>query len=931
MMDETLHTPETDAEAVAAVRRGDAERYRELVERHERRVFAVAWSRLGDATLAEEATQEAFIRGYRRLWLLGDGAKFSGWITSVVRNVAINLGLRHRRELNKRERWALEHPATSNEPDSAAETDPQHTPETLRRTLAELPAAHRECLVLFYLEGKSGTEAASTLGITEAAFRVRLHRARIALRERLDEQLAASLQKLAPGKSIVPAVMATVLLSTSAKAATGGAIGAGVGTGFWATVGKFIPISALFPLIQVIGSLPGLLFAMWIARLERQNFRDADGFRVRLHRSFYRSFFWGFPLMMLGILLSIHLARAAWGIKGMYMWVLAFMVLVGLTTARSLVINRNPFNVGMFTYCLVLTLGTLAVFLGWIPSTFASLPMVLATVLFITLLNRHRPTRMDYNLFLRATQGLLKLSASAENDSPPKPFYRSDLLSYGRFLGSRWLATHHRWNKRGLVLQLPPVRTSFGHNVISAFRPFPRDCSRLLLGADGTVLADCGDTDFEALAETHPGKSRDLSEIETQVETAILSAWDAFRGGNIKLAERIIGDVPESEVFLAPPARARATRWQRIILGAAVGLMIVAMIALSWRTPLLSQLHPVSITEAQVREAFANYAAHGDHTNSLNNGLAYALSFNFVLPPTNLMTPEALQAIVADISTHIGFPVAATNHSNLERLDRFLLALPLAHGWFGGNGVGLDPKAVTRELKQRDTNEWKFGVLALSLRQCNHGGESFSMVQLDTRSLAQLRWLHDQNSLDFVERDRLINHLVSLQVLSGAAVGKRPPIRNWRDLHGLFYMPGWSPLKDTYCSLAALEILGGLDRIDREACITRILKLHRGKGHFAPPRTEEEWRLQIRGDAQDTFCAFESLRILGALDRVKDLEKWQFRITSRRASVADANGVRTPTWEEIEAWVCQQRLKRILEERKTNPTEPVRSLLNGPL
>ncbi len=56
-----------DESAVAAVRGGDAERYRELVERHERRVFAVAWSRLGDAALAEEATQEAFIRAYRRL------------------------------------------------------------------------------------------------------------------------------------------------------------------------------------------------------------------------------------------------------------------------------------------------------------------------------------------------------------------------------------------------------------------------------------------------------------------------------------------------------------------------------------------------------------------------------------------------------------------------------------------------------------------------------------------------------------------------------------------------------------------------------------------------------------------------------------------------------------------------------------------------
>ncbi len=56
---------------MSAVRGGDVERYRDLVERHERRVFAVAWSRLGDVALAEEATQEAFIRGYRRLWLLG--------------------------------------------------------------------------------------------------------------------------------------------------------------------------------------------------------------------------------------------------------------------------------------------------------------------------------------------------------------------------------------------------------------------------------------------------------------------------------------------------------------------------------------------------------------------------------------------------------------------------------------------------------------------------------------------------------------------------------------------------------------------------------------------------------------------------------------------------------------------------------------------
>ena len=193
---EIADLPAADAQIVSAVRNGDLERYRELVQRHERLVFAVAWSRLGDAALAEEAAQEAFIRGYRRLWLLRDGTKFSGWIAAIARRVALNLGIQHRRELNKRARWALEQePSTghlNNEPAAVA------TPEMLRQGLAELPAAHRECLVLYYLEGKSGAEAAALLGISEVAFRARLHRARAALREQLEEKIEASLKELHP-------------------------------------------------------------------------------------------------------------------------------------------------------------------------------------------------------------------------------------------------------------------------------------------------------------------------------------------------------------------------------------------------------------------------------------------------------------------------------------------------------------------------------------------------------------------------------------------------------------------------------------------------------------------------------------------------------------------------------------------------------------
>lgn len=140
-------------------------------------------------------------------------------------------------------------------------------------------------------------------------------------------------------------------------------------------------------------------------------------------------------------------------------------------------------------------------------------------------------------------------------------------------------------------------------------------------------------------------------------------------------------------------------------------------------------------------------------------------------------------------------------------------------------------------------------------------------------------------------------------------------------MRGLFFTPSFPALQDTYCSVAALEIAGGLDRIDREACIAGILRRHQGKGFFTSPQSGNYNEYGIEGNAKDTFCAFETLRILGALDRVKDLDHWQFRVRHSRS----AEGILT--WNDVEAWVCQQRFERFLRERKENPQAPPRSLL----
>ncbi len=273
MTDEKL----ADAATIAAIRQGDRERYRELVERHANQVFAVAWCRLGDRSLAEDAAQEAFIKGFQRLDLLSQTEKFGSWIVAIARNAAINLGLHHRNELKQRRRWMLERPEADERPGDEPEGSPPA--ETVRQALAELPPIHRECLVLYYLEGKSGAEAAGILGLSESAFKTRLHRARGALRSLLEARLEASMERLRPSNRLPGAVMFAIAAQKPAWPLLG-AIGA--------VVVKVLPFSVAFAAMQLVGMIPALLLHRWLGRAERANFRDPHGFRVANQRRFGR-------------------------------------------------------------------------------------------------------------------------------------------------------------------------------------------------------------------------------------------------------------------------------------------------------------------------------------------------------------------------------------------------------------------------------------------------------------------------------------------------------------------------------------------------------------------------------------------------------------------------------------------------------------------
>jgi RNA polymerase sigma factor (sigma-70 family) len=932
MTDSALQNARQDQAAVAAVRGGDAERYRELVERHQRRVFAVAWSRLGDAALAEEASQEAFIRAYRRLWLLGDGAKFAGWVNTIARRVAINFGLRHRRELNKRQRWALENPPTPAAQDSADEADPLYTPETLRQTLAELPDAPRECLVLFYLEGQSGAEAAAALGISEGALRVRLHRARAAMRERLEEKLEGSLAKLGPATSLVPNVMAGVLASSSAKTAmAGGTAAIGAGAKILSVLGKTFLFSWMVPLIALIGFLPSLLFASIFVRMERKNFRDQQGFRPQLYQRFSRSFLWGFPLIFVFMAVLVW-AMADWGIHGQMLAFACFGWMISLVSARSLTICRSPYQLSSFFFCVIIAAGVSAEALGWIPPSLVALPILLANALLFYFF-KQRPARMDYSLFLRASHGLLTFSGGGNGSPPENRFDRQTLLVFARFLGARFLAINFRWAAAGLRLRLPTVGGRFLTGMASMFMPpISRNCSHILLGWDGTIVAHCGRTDAAVLTDLNTARMTNPRELEGVVAETVHQAWREFRAGNLPAAARMVGDSPESEVFLVPPARAKYMRWCWFFLGAMAVLLVAQMMLQYWQPAWMEGMKPVSVTEAQVRAFLNDTMPFPDRKEFKFNSPTLALFTCLVLPSTNLFSPAGLQAMRNEVAAGNGFDMTGKAFETLRQNSGRAQAISFSsmvrdavvYGWISWSDLGLQPAEAAAALRTNRFQLYSPDQWDHLLTRCAAWSwvkeQKFDVMRIQSDGITQLRLLQAIHCLDLTDREKLIQQIASVQTLSGTPPGQ-PPIHDWHDVRGLFFTPCWPALQDTYNSLAALEILGGLDKINREACIKGILSRHRGKGWFTSPNSGGFNEYHIDGSARDTIAAFESLRILGALDRVKDLEKWQFRPQDRDATKGQL------TWQDVEALVCQRRLEKILRQKKENPQKPFGSLL----
>jgi RNA polymerase sigma factor (sigma-70 family) len=177
-------TPEMPSSDVRAQHSLDAERRFESCFRdHYAVVLAFAVRRLPDRAAAEDAAAETFAVAWRRRGLIPDEPL--PWLYGIALRVAAN----QRRSSERRRRLGerLEQEAGSRE-SAAAPADALHRRETFARAFERLDEPEREVLRLVAWDGLDTREAATVLGCSAAAFRVRLHRAR----RRLAKQLEAA-------------------------------------------------------------------------------------------------------------------------------------------------------------------------------------------------------------------------------------------------------------------------------------------------------------------------------------------------------------------------------------------------------------------------------------------------------------------------------------------------------------------------------------------------------------------------------------------------------------------------------------------------------------------------------------------------------------------------------------------------------------------
>ena len=183
-----------DTEVVQAINDGQLERFQELVSRYEGRIYNFGLKLCGHVQDAEDLVQESFLNAFRYMGSFRFETKFKNWLYRIATSVCLKKRRRSKfapdQELSLEEFLPKEgEPLPDAVPEWAAQPLDQlltsELSQVIRDAIVDLPENHRLVVVLRDLEGFSTEETAQMLNLTPSNVKVRLHRGRLFLREKL--------------------------------------------------------------------------------------------------------------------------------------------------------------------------------------------------------------------------------------------------------------------------------------------------------------------------------------------------------------------------------------------------------------------------------------------------------------------------------------------------------------------------------------------------------------------------------------------------------------------------------------------------------------------------------------------------------------------------------------------------------------------------
>jgi RNA polymerase sigma-70 factor, ECF subfamily len=181
-------TNRDEARLVERSKAGDRLAFEELVRRHADRLYGLVLRFVANADEAEEVTQEAFLRAWRSIEKFEHRSQFFTWLYRIGINEAKR---RAERRPPPGRIASIEDSPVEDAPDWSEAPESRTEQGQLRRVLEDavraLPIEYRAPLILRDVEGLSTEEACEVMELGEAAFKSRLHRARLAVRRAVDQ------------------------------------------------------------------------------------------------------------------------------------------------------------------------------------------------------------------------------------------------------------------------------------------------------------------------------------------------------------------------------------------------------------------------------------------------------------------------------------------------------------------------------------------------------------------------------------------------------------------------------------------------------------------------------------------------------------------------------------------------------------------------